>query len=221
MYLLHILSLAEGELITPQSIPLTPETPEDPPPPYPCEGAEDDDDECSIDIGSGISEGESPDDNVLLTIPTSPPYFPELHHRPPTTTKSPKTTRLPAVVYEVPIPGISPKDHQRPTQRTRSSADNTALVIGVIAGALIAIVLIALVVYKLRNRTEGSYKVDESKNYQFGAIAASPAFLNGPYHHGPLLPPPHVNGGIGGGKGHPEKTPKKKKGGKDLKEWYV
>lgn len=159
----------------------------------------------------------------MLTIPTyqspdrAPPPIPPssippiVLHNVPTDQQNPKTTRVPAVVYEVPIPGPSGKDYQRPTQRSRSSADNTALVIGVIAGILIAIVLVALIVYKLRNRTEGSYKVDESKNYQFGAIAASPAFLNGP--------PPHLNGL--GSKGHLEKTPKKKKGGKDLKEWYV
>ncbi|GFY57667.1 neurexin-1a [Trichonephila inaurata madagascariensis] len=189
------------ELITPEFVSPTPEDLSQPNPGEACE----DDDDCSIDIGSGISEGEvdRPED-ILLTIPTIHPLSPE------------RGPMVPAVVYEVPIPGLLPngKDYQRPTQRTRSSADNTALVIGVIAGALIAIVLIALIVYKLRNRTEGSYKVDESKNYQFGAqfgaIAASPAFLNGP------MPP--VNSLS---KGHPEKTPKKKKGGKDLKEWYV
>ncbi|GFT00428.1 neurexin-1a [Nephila pilipes] len=218
------------ELITPEFVSPTPEDLSQPNPGEACE----DDDDCSIDIGSGISEGEvgRPED-ILLTIPTGHPLFPErgpmsskptippimiVSHSnlPPDQPPYAKTTRVPAVVYEVPIPGLMPngKDYQRPTQRTRSSADNTALVIGVIAGALIAIVLIALIVYKLRNRTEGSYKVDESKNYQFGtqfgAIAASPAFLNGP------MPP--VNSLS---KGHPEKTPKKKKGGKDLKEWYV
>ncbi|XP_054713514.1 neurexin-1-like [Uloborus diversus] len=203
------------ELITPEFVSPTPEDFSEPRREDTCE---DDDDDC-IDIGSGISEGEvaRPED-ILLTVPAhsgrvppaSSPVPPVLVVSPPL----PKTTRVPAVVYEVPIPGLgtnSGKDYQRPTQRSRSSADNTALVIGVIAGVLIAIVLIALIVYKLRNRTEGSYKVDESKNYQFGAIAASPAFLNGPM-------PPHMNGL---GKGHPEKTPKKKKGGKDLKEWYV
>ncbi|GFQ68801.1 neurexin-1a [Trichonephila clavata] len=218
------------ELITPEFVSPTPEDLSQPNPGEACE----DDDDCSIDIGSGISEGEvgRPED-ILLTIPTIHPLSPErgpmsskptippimiVSHSnlPPDQPPYAKTTRVPAVVYEVPIPGLMPngKDYQRPTQRTRSSADNTALVIGVIAGALIAIVLIALIVYKLRNRTEGSYKVDESKNYQFGAqfgaIAASPAFLNGP------MPP--VNSLS---KGHPEKTPKKKKGGKDLKEWYV
>ena len=211
----------DGELITPEFV--TP-TPEDLGAAQHGDACEDDDD-C-FDIGSGISAGENnrPDEN-LLTFPTYQPLPPDQGLPPlppsnippiaiqnvPTDQQNPKTTRVPAVVYEVPIPGPSGKDYQRPTQRTRSSADNTALVIGVIAGILIAIVLVALVVYKLRNRTEGSYKVDESKNYQFGAIAASPAFLNGP-------PPPHLNGLT---KGNPEKTPKKKKGGKDLKEWYV
>ncbi|KFM77826.1 Neurexin-3-beta, partial [Stegodyphus mimosarum] len=180
----------QGELITPEFVSPTPEDLNSP-----HHDACEDDDDC-IDIGSGISEGEvvRPED-ILLTIPTYQPISPEknpvsststappvmmVSHDVPPDSSQPKTTRVPVVVYEVPIPGPSGKDYQRPTQRTRSSADNTALVIGVIAGVLIAIVLIALIVYKLRNRTEGSYKVDESKNYQFGAIAASPAFLNGP-----------------------------------------
>ncbi|KAG8179390.1 hypothetical protein JTE90_003646 [Oedothorax gibbosus] len=214
------------DLITPQFVspPPHPDDEVDLPLPTSCLDEDDDDCDVGIDVGSGVSEGEAPDNVGPDVFSTSgPPYFPELHH--PiikTSTLKPylKPTRVPAVVYEVPIPGLSPGSNERPTQRTRSSAaDSTALVIGVIAGALIAVVLVALVVYKLRNRTEGSYKVDESKNYQFGAGVAA---LNGPLN-GPLLmmPPPHLNGGLPPKSGA-EKTPsKKKKGGKDLKEWYV
>ncbi|GBO39442.1 hypothetical protein AVEN_114728-1, partial [Araneus ventricosus] len=62
------------ELITPEFV--SP-TPEDSAQPNPSEACEDDDD-CSIDIGSGISEGEvgRPED-ILLTIPTIHPLSPE------------------------------------------------------------------------------------------------------------------------------------------------
>ncbi|XP_076324369.1 neurexin 1-like isoform X2 [Tachypleus tridentatus] len=118
-------------------------------------------------------------------------------------------TQHPPSVYQVPIPEM-PKNKELPklNQKPKSSADNTALVIGIIAGLLILIVLIALVLYRLRNRTDGSYKIDESKNYEFPAVANSPALISEQQMH--------VNGTI-------KTTEKlqKKEDIKDLREWYV
>uniref|UniRef100_T1J5X7 Uncharacterized protein n=1 Tax=Strigamia maritima TaxID=126957 RepID=T1J5X7_STRMM len=98
-----------------------------------------------------------------------------------------------------------------------SNAESTALVIGIIAGILIAIVLIILLVYKCRSRSEGSYKIDESKNYQFAAsggvgVPGNSLMLNGQR-------PPQMNGNLKMGE-KANKLPKKKDL-KDIKEWYV
>ncbi|XP_076318595.1 neurexin 1-like [Tachypleus tridentatus] len=122
------------------------------------------------------------------------------------------STHNPPSVFQVPIPNVNKKDQdlQKPNKKPKSSADNTALVIGIFAGVLISIVLIALIVYKLRNRTDGAYKIDESKNYHFDPISNSPSLLGGQQHVNGILKSTE--------KGH--RAPKKKDV-KDLKEWYV
>ncbi|XP_076366546.1 neurexin 1-like [Tachypleus tridentatus] len=122
------------------------------------------------------------------------------------------STRNPPSVYQVPIPDIPKKDQglQKPKKKPKSSADNTALVIGIIAGVLISIVLIALIVYKLRNRTDGAYKRDEGKDYRFEPVSNSPALLGGQQQANGALKPTE--------KAH--RLPKKKDI-KELKEWYV
>nr|CAD7261985.1 unnamed protein product [Timema shepardi] len=120
----------------------------------------------------------------------------------------------------VPIPSRPPT---RPKPRDRISseaAENTALIIGIIAGALIAIILIILIILKFKNRSEGSYKVDESKNYQ-GSQGPNAALLgaaagNGQQH------PQQMNGNVKNGSdklGNGKST--KKRDIKDIKEWYV
>ena len=51
----------------------------------------------------------------------------------------------------------------------KAAAPGTILVIGIIAGALIAIILIVVIVLKMRTRSEGHYKVEETRTYQFSA----------------------------------------------------
>lgn len=78
--------------------------------------------------------------------------------------------------------------------------------IGVIVGVVVVVVIIILVsgyiLYKYKSRDEGSYKVDESKNYSF-----EPA---------PTKPPPAANGGMTKTNCNNSKPRKK-----DVKEWYV
>ena len=49
----------------------------------------------------------------------------------------------------------------------KAAAPGTILVIGIIAGALIAVILIVIIVLKMRTRSEGHYKVEETRTYQF------------------------------------------------------
>lgn len=90
------------------------------------------------------------------------------------------------------------------------AAENAALIIGIIAGALIAIVLIILIILKFKNRPEANYKVDEGKTFCQDPNAAllGPAGSNQPYN-GALKNGANVN------------RNGKKREVKDIKEWYV
>ena len=49
-----------------------------------------------------------------------------------------------------------------------AATPGTVLVIGIIAGAIIAVILIVIIVLKARTRVEGNFKVEESvRTYQF------------------------------------------------------
>ena len=45
-----------------------------------------------------------------------------------------------------------------------AATPGTVLVIGIIAGAIIAVILIVIIVLKMRTRVEGNFKVEESTN---------------------------------------------------------
>ncbi|XP_042874196.1 neurexin-1-like isoform X2 [Penaeus japonicus] len=79
-----------------------------------------------------------------------------------------------------------------------------ALVISIIAGALIIVILIILLILKFKGRRDGTYKVDETKNYE--GI--------------PTVPTPMVNGQGNGNIKPGDRRPVKKQS-KDVKEWYV
>ena len=55
----------------------------------------------------------------------------------------------------------------------KAAAPGTILVIGIIAGALIAIILIVVIVLKMRTRSEGHYKVEETRTYQFATTSTT------------------------------------------------
>lgn len=103
-------------------------------------------------------------------------------------------------------PGYPPKTN-RPHISSRA-AENTAIVIGIIAGTMIAIIIIILLVLKFKNRSDGVYKVDESKTYHASAQGQSAALLA---TQSPPTPQA-INGNVKNGK---------KREIKDIKEWYV
>uniref|UniRef100_A0A4W5RY86 Neurexin/syndecan/glycophorin C domain-containing protein n=1 Tax=Hucho hucho TaxID=62062 RepID=A0A4W5RY86_9TELE len=47
----------------------------------------------------------------------------------------------------------------------RESSSTTGMVVGIIAAAALCILILLYAMYKYRNRDEGSYHVDESRNY--------------------------------------------------------
>lgn len=77
---------------------------------------------------------------------------------------------------------------------------------------MIAIILIILLVLKFKNRSDGVYKVDESKSYH--ASQGQNAALLGASQSPPT--PQAVNGNLKNGNGKA-----KKRELKDIKEWYV
>lgn len=81
---------------------------------------------------------------------------------------------------------------------------SVALIISIIAGVLIIVILIILLILKFKGHQDGTYKVDESKNYE--GI--------------PTMPTPMING-QGNGTIKPGDRRPVKKQSKDVKEWYV
>ena len=94
---------------------------------------------------------------------------------------------------------------------TSETAENVALVIGIIAGALIAIVLIILVILKFKGRPEVNYKIDEGKGFCQDPNAA---LLGGQQMSGQPY-----NGSLKNGQGGNKNG--KNRQMKDIKEWYV
>ncbi|XP_077538262.1 neurexin 1 [Haemaphysalis longicornis] len=137
----------------------------------------------------------------------------------------PRSTQgAPPAVISVPIPELTVPDQerQRPAPKLKSSADSTALVIGVIAGILISIVIVALLVYQFRSRPAGAYKLDPATGAA-AAAAAAPAKGPGgqqaePYQ--PVATAQQLNGAV---QPQPAKANggTKRKSSKDLREWYV
>ncbi|KDR17507.1 hypothetical protein L798_07959 [Zootermopsis nevadensis] len=82
---------------------------------------------------------------------------------------------------------------------------------------MIAIILIILIILKFKNRSDGSYKVDESKNYQQsqGPNTALLGAGNGQQY------PQQMNGNIKNGSDKCGNKAAKKRDVKDIKEWYV
>lgn len=123
------------------------------------------------------------------------------------------------------------------------TAENTALIIGIVAGALIAVVaviLVVLLVLKLKSPGNTAYKIDERKNFSKtpshsnsnAALLNTGAAGTGTLHGGAGsgLAGTGMAGGqmkVGALNLNPamvnleKKSPPSKKCGKDIKEWYV
>lgn len=63
----------------------------------------------------------------------------------------------------------------RGTQRGVSSLTTGILmIVGIVAAIIVVLLLLALAVYKYRSRDEGTYRVDECKNYGYDACNSKP-----------------------------------------------
>ncbi len=82
------------------------------------------------------------------------------------------------------------------------------VIVGIAAGVILLLLILAYAVYKYKSRDEGLYKVDESKNYRYDSCNTKPP------------PPPHSVNGAGGFPAKSGSTPTKAKK-KEVKEWYV
>jgi hypothetical protein len=82
---------------------------------------------------------------------------------------------------------------------------------------MIAIILIILIILKFKGRSDGSYKVDESKNYQ-QSQGPNTALLGAGYGQ---QRPQQMNGNLKNGSDKYGNKTAKKCDVKDVKEWYV
>ena len=83
---------------------------------------------------------------------------------------------------------------------------NIGLIVGIAAGVVLLLFILAYAVYKYRSRDEGTYKVDETNNYRYETVSTKPPCQQ---HNGnSSLTKPISNG-----------SKPKKKGA--VKEWYV
>ncbi|XP_035261801.1 neurexin 1a isoform X18 [Anguilla rostrata] len=62
-------------------------------------------------------------------------------------------------------PGPGGKAYPGPSEVIRESSSTTGMVVGIVAAAALCILILLYAMYKYRNRDEGSYHVDESRNY--------------------------------------------------------
>ncbi|XP_036402486.1 neurexin-1-beta isoform X24 [Megalops cyprinoides] len=61
--------------------------------------------------------------------------------------------------------GPGAKGFPGPSEVIRESSSTTGMVVGIVAAAALCILILLYAMYKYRNRDEGSYHVDESRNY--------------------------------------------------------
>ncbi|KAJ8250683.1 hypothetical protein COCON_G00226050 [Conger conger] len=57
------------------------------------------------------------------------------------------------------------KEYPGPSEVFHESSSTTGMVVGIVAAAALCILILLYAMYKYRNRDEGSYRVDESRNY--------------------------------------------------------
>lgn len=98
-------------------------------------------------------------DLVLLPLPTSFEVDSNLLRGPLITSRMFRNipTALPTEPGVRRVPG--------PSEVVRESSSTTGMVIGIVAAAALCILILLYAMYKYRNRDEGSYQVDESRNY--------------------------------------------------------
>ncbi|XP_017553098.1 neurexin 2b isoform X5 [Pygocentrus nattereri] len=116
-----------------------------------------------INSGPNIPAGKMNTRDQVLLPPVQPSGDPEHggRHR-----------HIPGVTYPPNFPHIPTTDPSSPdrgppgaVEVIRESSSTTGMVVGIVAAAALCILILLYAMYKYRNRDEGSYQVDQSRNY--------------------------------------------------------
>ncbi|KAK6297751.1 hypothetical protein J4Q44_G00323340 [Coregonus suidteri] len=140
-------------------------------------------------------------DIVLLPLPTASFDLDGTKPRGPLIT-SPMLRTVPAALPTAPVVRRVPPG---PSEVIRESSSTTGMVVGIVSAAALCILILLYAMYKYRNRDEGSYQVDETRNY----------ISNSAQTNGTVVKDKAPSGGSGA-KGSSGKRPKDKD-----KEYYV
>ncbi|XP_054655934.1 neurexin-1-beta-like isoform X10 [Dunckerocampus dactyliophorus] len=79
--------------------------------------------------------------------------------------------RVPGITYPPNFPHVPTPDPTSPERglpgavEVQQSSSTTGMVVGIVAAAALCILILLYAMYKYRNRDEGSYQVDQSRNY--------------------------------------------------------
>ncbi|CAL8316317.1 unnamed protein product [Merluccius merluccius] len=120
---------------------------------------------------------------------------------------SPMLRSVPAALPT--LPGVVRRAPPESSEVIRESGSTTGMVVGIVSAAALCILILLYAMYKYRNRDEGSYQVDETRNY----ISNSATQSNG------AVVKEAAAGGVGGG-GAKGSAGSKRPKDKD-KEYYV
>lgn len=132
--------------------------------------------------------------------------------------------------YPLPPPTIRPKNRNS-GRITTEAEERTAMIIGIVAGALIAVILVILLLLWLKSNGDRNYKTDNDKGLAYGH-GPNAALLG---NNANTMPSRHLNGSNAPLNGSmrngndraagpmPGLVPQKpkKRDSKDIKEWYV
>ncbi|KAI4885289.1 hypothetical protein NFI96_028994, partial [Prochilodus magdalenae] len=115
-------------------------------------------------------------DIVLLPLPTS--YEVDNTKLKSPLITSPMFRNVPTAIPTEPgvrrVPGAS--------EVVRESSSTTGMVVGIVAAAALCILILLYAMYKYRNRDEGSYQVDESRNYITNSAQSNGAVMKDKQH---------------------------------------
>ncbi|XP_022537617.1 neurexin-1 isoform X8 [Astyanax mexicanus] len=116
-----------------------------------------------INSGNNIPAGKMNNRDQVLLPPAQPSGDPEHggRHR-----------HIPGITYPPNFPHIPTTDPSSPdrgppgaVEVIRESSSTTGMVVGIVAAAALCILILLYAMYKYRNRDEGSYQVDQTRNY--------------------------------------------------------
>jgi len=99
------------------------------------------------------------------------PPMPEPETEPPPIFRTPPPYNVQPPVYRD-TPTRSPPKKQHPGRINTEAEERTAMIIGIVAGALIAVILVILLVLWIKSNGDRSYKMEHDLKYGHGANAA-------------------------------------------------